>query len=133
MADTRSFLGFEFFKAGEFKITNQSHKFKHWESKIIIDLHDEQYKTHKESIYIVMNVDDMLYVGEFIYSFQDRWLGGGNYVNHHRYKDIKECLDKGDGLSIWLATHPYSGELNVSRSLEYQIIKDCKPKWNHRK
>lgn len=132
----RKISGFHFIKAGDFLFADTPCKFKSWESNLILDLYDERYRNADETVYLVTHNDTILYVGEYTYNLKERWLTK-NYVNHHMYDKIESQLTLGKEISLWLAIKPYCevaefGLLNISKSLEQQIIKEYKPEWNSR-
>lgn len=132
----RKVSGFDFLKAGDFSFADTPYKFKRWESNLILNLYDERYRNADETAYIVTSNEVILYAGEYTYNLQERWLSK-NYVNHHMYDNIESLIAQGKEASLWLAIEPYCeiseyGLLNISKSLEQQIIKDYQPEWNSR-
>jgi hypothetical protein len=138
MSDFRKISGFEFLKAGEFFRSDEPYQFKDWESQLVLKLQDERYEKADETAYLLMDDERILYVGEYTYNLKDRWISK-NHVNHHKYDNIYELVDKGKSITLWLALSPYCeiqgyGELNVSKSLEQQIMRDhpSECEWNSR-
>jgi hypothetical protein len=132
----RNISGFEFVKAGRFVSTDIPYRFKWWSSFLKIEFFDERYERADETAYLLAAGDNILYAGEFTYNLRDRWLSRG-YVNHHMYGNIEEFLKTNQKLFIWLAVEPYCsvenhGQINISKSLEQQVIKDFCPPWNRR-
>lgn len=137
MSEIHTYSGFQFIKSGDFKPSDNPYKFKDWTSKLVIDLYDERYAKADETAYLLMSDNlEIMYVGEFTYNLEDRWLSKG-HVNHHMYDKIEDAISKGINISIWLAISPYFevsdyGEINISKALEHQIMREYKPSWNTR-
>jgi hypothetical protein len=136
MSDYRSVSGFEFIKAGEFLISEQPYQFKDWTSKLVLKLYDERYEKAEETVYLLTSEDQILYVGEFTYNLKDRWISK-NHVNHHMYDNIEKFVVTGKTIFFWLAISPFCeipeyGELNVSKALEQQVMREHQPEWNSR-
>jgi hypothetical protein len=70
--------GFEFVKVGNFYINNQpleiTYKGKKDKVSISLGLINEQFKNADESAYLICSEDELVYVGEFSYNLEDRWL-----------------------------------------------------------
>ncbi len=136
MTAIKTIAGFEFIKAGVFKFSSSPYKFKNWTSELVLDLFDERFEKADETAYLLMEGNEILYVGEFTYNLKDRWLSK-SHVNHHMYDHIEVALKSGRTIAIWLAVSPYCtidghGELNISKSLEQAILIKHQPKWNSR-
>lgn len=136
MTEIRKVSGFEFIKAGTFSVSNKQYKFKNWTSEIVMELLDERYENADETAYLLMYEDQILYVGEYTYNLKERWISKG-HVNHHMYDNIYSFIKEGKNTSIWLAISPYCnipgyGEINISKSIEQQIMRKHKPAWNLR-
>lgn len=136
MEDIKVISGFEFIKAGSFAISDNPYEFKDWTSEIVMNLYDERYEKADETAYFITDGDEILYAGEFTYNLKDRWISKG-HVNHHMYDNIDKLLKEGRSPVIWLAISPYCeipeyGEINISKSIEQQILRDFQPKWNSR-
>ena len=137
MSNIRTWSGFQFIKSGMFKISDRPYKFKNWTSELVIDFYDKRYAKADETVYLLISENfEMMYVGEFTYNLEDRWLSKG-HVNHHMYDKIEESINKGHVITIWLAISPYCvvegcDDLNVSKALEQQIMREYQPKWNAR-
>jgi len=135
-AEFRNELGFDFIKAGSFLFSGEPYKFKNWTSKIVLSLFDERYEKADETVYLLTSEEAILYVGEFSYNLNDRWISK-NHVDHHMYDNIEKLLTEGRVVSIWLAVSPYCGipeygEINISKSIEHQLVRDYQPEWNLR-
>ncbi len=130
-------VGFKFIKVGEFKFSEKPHKFKTWVSELSVNLYDERYEKADETVYLMIDEkEEILYVGEFTYNLNDRGLCK-KYVDHHQYENIESALKEKKDISLWLAISPYCaikgcGELNISKSIEQQIVIVHQPKWNKR-
>ncbi len=137
MSDSPKIIsGFKFIRAGIFRFSESPYHFKNWTSKLSIEFDDERYEKADETVYFLMSDEKILYVGEFTYNLKNRWLSK-NHVNHHMYDEIESFLTEGKSISLWLAISPFCqipeyGELNLSKALEHQIMKDHKPIWNSR-
>jgi hypothetical protein len=133
-------LGFDFVKAGDFYLADEprtgSDKNGPWEVYASLELFDKRYRKADETVYFVTADYEIMYVGEYTYNFEDRWLSG-NYVNHHKYLEIEMELKEKREVSIWLAISPYCEagdieEFNLSKSLEQEILRKIDPPWNSR-
>lgn len=138
--ETMEKYGFQFVKAGVFYLADEpwkgNDKTGPWAIRASLKLVDDQFRKADETVYLIFSDDELKYVGEYTYKLEDRWLYN-EYVNHHKYKEIEEEISEGKVVSMWLAVLPYceAGEikqLNISKSLEHEIIKQCSPEWNKR-
>jgi hypothetical protein len=133
--------GFEFVKVGNFYINNQpleiTYKGKKDKVSISLGLINEQFKNADESAYLICSEDELVYVGEFSYNLEDRWLRKKVYVWHHKDELIEQEILKNKNVSLWLIVNPFvqisdNTSINISKSIEQEILKKKKPLWNKR-
>ncbi len=137
--ELKTLYGFEFVKAGVFYLAETSWKItsKGWEIRASLELVSEKFRKADETVYLVYSDDDLVYVGEYTYNLESRWLSG-NYVDHHKSDDIERQLEAGCDVTLWLAVFPYTSvdrslqAINISKSIEHELLKKCDPKWNKR-
>jgi hypothetical protein len=134
----KKFLGFEFVKAGEFYLADIPWKGKkgEWEIYASIKLTSESFRKADESAYVVLSDSELKYVGEYTYSLEDRWLSG-SYINHHKSDLIEQELKLDKKVTLWLAVKPYAMtpdnlSINISKSLEQELLRQCDLDWNKR-
>ncbi len=142
MNTIRNIAGFEFIKVGEFyededaieaKVNGIKSSF-----NLCIKFIDNNIRKVGESAYVVMVGDDIVYVGEYSFNFQDRWLRQEKYSWHHIDYKIPDELKKGNVVTIWLTVDPYvvlsnGVNFNVSKSIEQEILRASgNSLWNKR-
>lgn len=140
--ERKSLYGFEFAKIGTFHITEEPHP-------VICDgindhiqvemrLISEKFASADESVYLIYVNDVLHYVGEYSYSLKERWgLRKGRYIWHHKDVKIEEALRNNSIVDIWIIVEPYictddGSKINISKSIEQEILKRKKPIWNTR-
>ena len=140
MFDYKDCLGFKFVKAGIFYLEDRPWEGKDekgpWKVRASLKMIDERFRKADETAYLIFSGDELKYVGEYTYNLEERWLNG-NYVNHHKYLEIEKEIAGGKEVSIWLAVSPYLKtdkieNLNISKSLEHEILRRQSPEWNKR-
>ena len=140
----REVMGFKFVKVGEFYLSDKPYPVtfngKADCIKVCIEFVDDLFMKSDESAYLVYVDDELHYVGDFSYNLEDRWLRRHNYVWHGIDEDIEATLSLPDKkkVSLWLTVDPYTiheaKKLNISKSIEQEILRQTKPmpKWNKR-
>ncbi len=134
--------GFNFVKVGEFYKSSESltvtYKGKKYDIDLAINFIDEVFKNSDESAYLILiNDTERVYVGEFSYNLEDRWLRKGKYVWHDSDEKIIEELNKNNKVSLWLTVDPFyelpnGTKINISKSIEQEVLKNIYPDWNVR-
>jgi len=151
----KKILGFDFVQAGYFYssgtpyvIQRGARKGQAWEVDTAIHFLDERFLLSDESVYLIFGYGDDTpkYVGEYTFYLQDRWVKKANgfyYADHHMVEKIDSLLKTNDQApneersTLWVAIDPFvvfpdSRRVNISKTLEYEIIKQYRPKWNIR-
>jgi hypothetical protein len=139
----KNICGFEFVKIGKFYL-NESPLPVRYDGEddhvnVSLRLIDDLFKKADESAYVIFSDNTLVYVGEFSYNFQDRWLRKDNYVWHNTDTKIEVELKSGNEVCIWLAVDPFAllangSKINISKSIEQEILKSnlVFPDWNKR-
>jgi hypothetical protein len=139
----KEILGFKFVKVGDFQISENPHPVTFNGQKdqinVCLQLVDESFMKSDESAYLIYVEDKLVYVGEFSYSLKDRWLRTKNYIWHNTDGEIEKELKPpyNKNVSLWLAVNPYTvlpnnKEINISKSIEQEILRQILPEWNKR-
>lgn len=133
--------GFKFVKVGDFYI-NQEPKNITYRGKpeiitVSLKFTNELFRQSDESAYLVFSEDKLVYVGEYSYNLEDRWLRNKVYVWHHQDEKIENELKQRKEVSLWVVVNPMINlsegtKLNISKSIEQEILKNNKPPWNKR-
>lgn len=128
--------GFEFVKIAEFFINQVTYKVTKGGKPVSLDvsikLIDQRFEKLDESAYVIMSGEEIVYVGEFSYSLKHRWIKGNNYAWHGTVDKIKIELQKLKPVSLWVTANPFSRRINISKSIEHEILKTKLPPWNIR-
>ena len=132
---------FEFIKVGSFCLSKTHLKYKYnsqqAETNLCIKLLYEGIQKLGESAYLIFVKNEPVYVGEYSYNFESRWLRKSKYSWHHKNNEIKDELINGNEVSIWVTRDPFveivKGHfVNISKSIEQEILKNQSMPWNHR-
>ena len=134
--------GFKFVKIGRFKLHEvpPTVRFagKQDQINVAIELFYDLFRQADESAYVIFADETLVYVGEYSYNFQDRWLRKGNSVWHNTDIKIEEKLRNNSEVTIWLVVDPCvllpdgMTKINISKSIEQEILKTDLPEWNKR-
>lgn len=135
--------GFDFIQIGSFykNETPLNVRYNNKDSKVWVSLKlaDEKFKQIKKSTYLIYVDDKLMYVGSYSNTLEHRWIKKGEYIWHHKDIQIQEKLEEGKMVSLWILENPefelkdcHRLPLNISRSLEQEIIDKNKPLWNRR-
>ena len=102
-----------------------------------LDVIHPDFLDAEQSVYLVKVDDKLVYVGEYSNTFKARWLKKGRYLWHSDNIDnqVNQLLQQGAEVTVWLSVRPYvmaneGIEINVSKSLELELIKTYQPEWN---
>jgi len=138
----KSLYGFEFAKIGTFHITDEPHPviYDGLSDHIQVEMRliSEKFTNADESVYLIYVNDVLYYVGEYSYNLKERWgLRKGKYIWHHKDVEIEKELRKNNNVNIWIIVDPYvctgdSSKINISKSIEQEILKRKMPIWNTR-
>jgi flagellar biogenesis protein FliO len=132
--------GYEFVKVGKAQWCEEGIVAKHegkeqtWHAAL--SLVDERFLDAEQSVYMVKVDDEITYIGVYTDSFETRWLKAKRYFWHSVNVDdkITALIKQGREVTVWLTTNPYASiddrSINVSQSIEYELIKAIKPEWN---
>jgi len=141
MFEYKNYFGFQFVKAGIFYLADVPWEGKGkkgpWEVWASLKMIAKRFREADETAYLIFSGSDLKYVGEYTYSLEYRWLKKDeDYVKHEKYLNIEKDISDGNEVSIWLAVSPYYEtdkiKLNISKSLEHEIIRHYSPEWNKR-
>ena len=141
MITYKTLYGFEFVKIGCFILDASpilvTYRGKGDTVNVSINFVDDLFKKSDESTYLILSDDEPVYVGEFSYNFEDRWLRNGCYIWHNKDFEIEEALKNHKEVSVWLIVDPFvalkNGTIiNISKSIEQEILKNSPPLWNKR-
>ena len=135
--------GFKFVKVGYFHMNaipyRVTYKGKEIECKLSLKLYNDLFKKADESTYLIFINDDPdpVYVGEYTYNLEDRWLRNSVYVWHSKDENIESELAQNNEVSLWLVVDPYlplsnNKKINISKSIEQEILRVRYPDWNKR-
>lgn len=137
----KTISGFKFVKIGEFYKCDEPYQVKFEGKEISIDLSikliSDMFKQSDESAYLIFVNDNLVYVGEYSYNFEDRWLRKSKYVWHNTDDRIEEQLLLNNNVSLWLSVDPFiilpdDSRINISKSIEQEILKKEDLVWNKR-
>lgn len=141
MYEFKDICGFRFVRAGDFFNSDSSFKYRYkgedLEASLSLNLINDGLCKAEESAYLLCCGDNIMYVGEYSFNLQDRWLTRGTYVDHHKSDKVKECIANNEKVSIWITVNPYlknnnGNNINVSKSIESAVLKKHDPVWNTR-
>lgn len=142
MTTKNTVAGFEFVKLGDAYLSDKFVELTYNKKKqlwnVALKPVDERFLRAEESVYLVFVDETVVYVGEYSKTFRDRWLTKGCYIWHSVDVQIRDALNAGHQVSIWIAEFPYlprpDGQLiNVSKAIEHDILKSAfPPEWNKR-
>jgi hypothetical protein len=133
--------GFKFIEVGIFYVSDEpleaKYNGKNTLASVCIKLRHDTFKKVGESAYILFVDEDLVYVGEYSYNLEDRWLKKGKYVWHHKDNDILKALKENRRVTLWLSMNPYitienGNSINISKSIEQEILKRLPLPWNVR-
>ncbi|WP_429885882.1 hypothetical protein [Geoalkalibacter halelectricus] len=139
--DYKTVNGFMFVKVGEFYINKEPKKiiYRGNPETITVSLKftDELFRKSDESTYLIFSEDELVYVCEYSYNLEERWLRNRIFIWHHKDEDIENELKQGKEVSLWLVLNPIINlsekiKINISKSIEQEILKCNKPAWNKR-
>lgn len=98
---------------------------------------DEEILNAEQSCYLILDEDQIIYVGYYSNSFRDRWWRKNGYFWHSDKVDnkVNELLTKNPNknISVWLSINPYVDTIieeikinvNISKFIEDDIIMSC--------
>lgn len=153
--DIKTILGYQFVKVAHFyscgkpyEIKKGKRKGEKWSVDTAISFYDGRFIIADESAYVIFAGDEAIprYVGEYIFNLRSRWvkeLNGYLYADHHMIKKIdlalkeKSTLPVEDRVTLWVAIDPYAitpdgSKINISKSLENEIMRRDDLSWNTR-
>jgi hypothetical protein len=125
--------GFEFVKIGEaflddepLKATYNGKPLENWTLRLKLVVTEEILKA-EQSAYLVFKNNDLLYVGYFSTTFEERWWKKKGYFWHGDILDteVNKLVNNHD-ISVWITTNPYveidKQKINISKVIEDKII-----------
>ena len=111
--------------------------------RLFLELIDNKFLEAGQSVYLILDEQDIIYVGYYSTSFKDRWWKKDGYFWHGDIVDnkIDKLVKKGRNITVWLSIDPYirnnDGQFNISKLLEDTLImkyaKEYKNKDNNKK
>jgi len=109
--EEKKIAGFSFIKIGKF-YNNKKPIFVKYEGKdtpITLSLYliNDEFKKIGESAYLIFSDNQLMYVGEYSFNLKDRWLRNGEYVWHHKDKNISDALNEKKNVTFWITLNPY--------------------------
>ncbi len=142
MSQFKDVAEFRFMKIGNFYLNECTESVKYngkkVELRLSMKLINENFKKLGESAYLLFVDDDQLmYVGEYSFNLNDRWLRNGDYVWHHKDREILTTIENQSDISIWATVNPYieienGNKINISKSIESEVLKKYDLPWNKR-
>jgi hypothetical protein len=131
---------YEFVKVGQFVKSKAPLKVrfegKDDEVTIELQLYHEDIKKVGECVYLVTVDGVPMYVGEYSRTLESRWLRSGNYIWHNKDLLIIEEVNSGKRVDFYLAKNVYvminGREINISKSIEHDILQVEHLPWNKR-
>lgn len=136
-----NFLDYKFVEIGEFKISKIPLEViyggKADKVTVELELYSDKYKQIGESVYLIVLDGEPHYVGEYSKNLDSRWFKKENYIWHHKDIHISKALNNGAKVKLFLIDSPFinlenGNELNISKSIEHDILKKKNLKWNKR-
>lgn len=108
---------------------------------LFLELEHEKFLEAGQSVYLILDEEDIVYVGYYSTSFKDRWWQKNGYFWHGDVVDnkIDKLVREGKNITVWLSVDPYiknnDGQFNISKLLEDTLImkysKEYKNKYNN--
>lgn len=139
--EEKKVAGFTFIRIGDFyhNETPIIVKYKGKETPITLSLKlfNDEFKKIGESAYLIFSDEELMYVGEYSFNLADRWLRNGEYVWHHKDKNISNAINKQKNVSFWITLNPHVKinddiTINISKSIESEVLKQLDAPWNTR-
>jgi len=96
--------------------------------RLFLELIDNKFLEAGQSVYLILDEKNIIYVGYYSTSFKDRWWEKNGYFWHGDIVDnkIDILVREGRNITVWLSVDPYvrnnDGQFNISKLLEDTLI-----------